>query len=700
MYIGFPYTAGLLAASIVHWHLWYAVVAVVLTAAMAVISIRRTVWKYVLISTLSMLTACCVYWGNAGITMQRQLALAGQEEIVFSGEITSISIYDSGYAQYILKGDINGTVPANVQYFCEDPSYAYGDSLTLTGIPQALQKRYVFDAEEYFRAQNVFLSMPMDAQVMHTERPHATLRSILYEWRQKMTERIQADRNEECAALLTGMLFGDKSDMSYSTRTALYRTGIGHVLAVSGLHMDFLALAVIRILRKCKADRRLSFGILAVLCVLFAICAGETVSVKRACMMILITQSAGLFFRKADILNTISIAMLLLTLENPMVIHSAAFWLSFSGTFGIAVFAPFMTGAMKRDTIPQRILADLVTFSCVFLAVLPASALYFREISLISPLSNLVIVPLCMAAFLLTALSVLVGAQGFLSFVLLGLAERIAGVILRFSRTLAELPWTHFGTDSNVLLVMIALSGIWILLCYALWRDRKLIFAAIAASLVVSCLACGTEQHYRNRNFHIAVLGEHRDCALVLRKGSDAVIVDLSGDSSAPDYVNAYLQSTGVRSIEALYLCEPKRQSIAGYDEILQFLTPEQVILLQEPEETLEFEIAGRTGILLPGSEKLFHGAVLNLSDGAAEVSCGGIRYVCCEEKMPLIPESEVLTIYGTSKNVLPESGILMVLDKRSVHHADSHTYIGENNLELAIAPAGKCSVRSLYGDT
>ncbi len=699
LYIGFPYTAGLLIASVVHWQMWFWVLGAVILTAAGILICRRNVWKYVLISTLSILTACCVYWCSDALYVQRILHFDGAENTAFSGEITAVTVHESGYATYLLDGELGG-IPARVQYFCEEPDYAYGDTLTLTGTPRAMQSTYIFSAEDYYRSQRVFLSMPMESEAEHTPRDHTTLRSLLYEWRQEMAARIQEHADEENGALMTGLLFGDKSAMSGSTKTSLYRAGIGHVLAVSGLHLDFLALCVIRLLRLCKTDRRLNFGVLAVLALLFVLCVGETVSVKRACIMILLSQSAGLFFRRADMLNSISIAMLLLTLENPFVIHSAASWLSFSGAFGIGVFARFMTEGMAQETVLQRQLRQFAAMCCVFAAMLPASLLYFREISLISPLTNLLLVPLCMLVLLLESLALLTGADGIFADWLLYAADRFSGLIVRISSELAELPWTYAGTDSNVIFAVMAASAVLLLLCYFLWKSRRLLGGALAVCILTASIAVGTERVSRSSDLRIAMLGEARDCVLVVHCRNEAVIVDMSGDTSAPDYVSAYLQSAGIREVDSLFLCAPKAKSMTKYDEALHFTAPSHVTVMQTPEKYAPYAVAGCEGNYAPVRELLFHGAQISLTKDAVQVQYADFLYVCAAEKYVQPETCAALTVFGTSRNALPDSGLLMVLDSRSCYAADSHTYIGNNNLELAVAADGRCRVRSLYADS
>ncbi len=699
--IGFPYAAGLLIASVVHSRLWFAALGAMALLAAAVLLYRKAAWKYVLLSTLSALTACCVYWCYNGLYVQKLLQYPQLEETVFTGTITSRTVYDSGNASYLLEGTFCDGQAATIQYFCDNTGYAYGDALTLTGSVEEVSSGYLFDAASYYQSRNVFLQMQQVTDVRHSPRVNITLRSLLYEWRGTMSSRIADSTGEESGAFLTGMLFGDKTGMSASTKTSLYRMGVGHVLAVSGLHLDFLALCIMGVLRKCRVDRRLSFGIMAFLALLFVLCVGETVSVKRACIMILISQSAGLFFRKADTLNSISIAMLLLCLENPMVIHNAGFWLSFSGAFGIGVLAPYMTAPLPDTTMLQKGLKQVLALFCVFLAVLPASALYFREVSLISPLSNLLLVPLCMLALLLTVLALLLGgAQGFLAEPILQTADGISALVLNSSRKLAGYSWTHCGTENRTAVSLLALTAAAVLLCYLLYRSRKWMCITASLGLAMTCVCSGAEQLYTARDLRIAVLGDGNHCVLVIRMGKEAVVADASGTSQLASYVQAYLQSSGTETVQTLYLCNPGIRSFRNYNELLTFCPPGKVCSVEAPEDVEHPEIAGTPVTVYQECEALFGGAWIRVSDKEILVEYGGVSFACCKADAETIPESDILTIYGRCGEVLPDCGILIVLDENAAYEEDASTWVGQNNLELTITPEGECRVRSLYADS
>ncbi|MDE5769094.1 MAG: ComEC/Rec2 family competence protein, partial [Oscillospiraceae bacterium] len=250
VWIGFSYLLGLLMASVVQFRIFLCT-GIVLFAGIVILW-NRTVWKYLLCSTLSCLIACCSYWHHEEI-MNREIVkqerYAGQE-VVFTGEVTELSRYQNSYTGYILTGHFEEDPESDgirIHLFCEDQNADYGDQMTISGIPERIRGSYGFDSEAYYRGKNIFLEFNFLTEILSVEKFKNSEKSgiqrifrnlvySIYHWRTDMTERLQSQMGEETGGFLTGMLFGDKSGMDRHMKKALYRTGIGHLLAVSGLH--------------------------------------------------------------------------------------------------------------------------------------------------------------------------------------------------------------------------------------------------------------------------------------------------------------------------------------------------------------------------------------------------------------------------------------------------------------------------------
>ena len=92
-------------------------------------------------------------------------------------------------------------------------------------------------------------------------------------------------------------------------------------------------------------------------------------SVIRAFIMITLTGSSVLFYRRSDVLNSLCIAVIIITLPSPFVIRDASFLLSVSGAFGIGVFAQYMTKGMPDEKGSQKLIKIIIAFSLVTLFV-------------------------------------------------------------------------------------------------------------------------------------------------------------------------------------------------------------------------------------------------------------------------------------------------------------------------------------------
>ena len=717
LWIGFPYLLGLVAASAVTGQFRIVLCIGIVLSALLLCLFSRTVWKYLLLSTLSCLIACCHYWHHETSTIGRQQDYVGQE-IIFTGEVTELSVYDSGYAGYVLTGyfaEIPEETGIKIKLFCENQNADYGDWITIAGIPEKIQGNYIFDSAEYYQARNIFLEFGIMIEILEVEKnPEQSLfRKLvygIYHWRTDMIQKILDRMGQETGSLLTGMLFGDKSAMSRETKKDLYRTGIGHILAVSGLHLDFLAACVGFLLKKCHAGRKFSFGMIAIVCSLFVICAGGTVSVKRACIMILISRSAGIFFREPDTLNALSIAVLLLGIENPFVIDSAAFWLSCSGAFGIGVVADYMTKQEnsesvrnqpdRREEFFRKILKNGISFCWVFVVILPVSVLYFKEISLISPLSNLLLVPVCMLMLLLGAGAVCFGCDGIFAELCCSGANFLGRCILRISDFVTGLSWTHATLDSEIIIFLVLAGAVFVILVQIMIRDKKFTGIAVVFALGITCLAVSVENMLHMQELKIAILGNDTNCVIVVRSGTNAVLVDLSGHVKNAEYVSAYLEETGIQKIQEIYLNKPSEKILNAYGEYLTDPSPEQYYFRKELSSGTESEELPAY-VILDSQELLFHGALLKIRENRLEILYEEKLFLGTNEKTSLADLAEdpdILMIYGKSENIQPDCGILIILDENSCYDlADAYNYIGENNLEITIAENGRCKVRRLY---
>jgi competence protein ComEC len=198
------------------------------------------------------------------------------------------------------------------------------------------------------------------------------------------------------AALLSGLLLGERGGLPPEIHEAFRRAGVYHVLAVSGFNVALLAAAVWTILAMAGMPRRLSALGAMTAVVGFAAVVGREPSVMRATIMAVLVLAALVLEREASMMNSLALAALVILALRPGDLADPGFQLSFAATAGI-VAAP----------LPRRpVLGALAVSAAAQLAVVPVTLAHFNQLSTVGLLANLGVVPLAGVATILGLLAV------------------------------------------------------------------------------------------------------------------------------------------------------------------------------------------------------------------------------------------------------------------------------------------------------
>src|SRR5947199_5835555 len=202
------------------------------------------------------------------------------------------------------------------------------------------------------------------------------------------------------AALLTGLLLGERTALPSELDEGFRRAGVYHVLAVSGFNVALLAGATLALCRLARVGRRPSAVAAIVVVVGFAAVVGPEPSVLRAVVMAVLVLAALLLEREASVTNSLALAALAILAIRPGDLLDPGFQLSFAATAGI-VAAP-----MPRGTLAAALAVSLAAQ----LAVLPVALVHFNQLSTVGIIANLAAVPLAGAATVLGLLAVVAAA--------------------------------------------------------------------------------------------------------------------------------------------------------------------------------------------------------------------------------------------------------------------------------------------------
>lgn len=362
-----------------------------------------------------------------------------------------------------------------------------------------------FDYRAHLQARGVRLRMSVDepSSVMpdDEERPRwgAGWLGNLRRWsRARLVEGL----DERIAPLAAALILGQRDELDPDLSDAFGRTGTSHLLAVSGLHLQALAVAIGGLLLLVGVPRRPRYALVALATVGYAVLVGLSPSVARSMVMTLSFCAAVLANREPRPANTLALAGILTSVVNPAFVFDVGCQLSFLAVAALFWLLPPARELAKRiaaclrewtigppdplakldpwnRTIPRRAMSVVARFATegllvsavVWAAAAPLTALRFHLFSPIGVLLNLPLVPLMSLALMLGALQLAMAAVGL---PIAGALGALVGWLLTLSESIvrwgAALPRGHHFTPGptwKTSLIFYALLTVAIFLAHA-----------------------------------------------------------------------------------------------------------------------------------------------------------------------------------------------------------------------------------------
>ena len=228
---------------------------------------------------------------------------------------------------------------------------------------------------------------------------YSGIRQGLYELRMEIIERLEklCSDNKGIFSIINNkngiigaIILGDKTDFDSDIKELYSVSGIAHILAISGLHISFIGMAIYRLLR--RRFRFLFSAAVSIPVVLsFGIMSGFGISTIRAIIMFILKIMGEVLGRKYDAITAISLAGLVLLVQNPFVVCNSGFQMSFGAIIAIVLILPIVEEILNTDNKIIKVLSANFTISLVMNPIL---AWNYYELPTFSFLLNIVVVPL------------------------------------------------------------------------------------------------------------------------------------------------------------------------------------------------------------------------------------------------------------------------------------------------------------------
>jgi len=255
-----------------------------------------------------------------------------------------------------------------------------------------------FDSRKYYLSLGFYGKIEAGTiEVINSE--YSGIRQGLYELRMEIIERLEklCSDNKGIFSIINNkngiigaIILGDKTDLDSDIKELYSVSGIAHILAISGLHISFIGMAIYRLLR--RRFRFLFSAAVSIPVVLsFGIISGFGISTIRAIIMFILKIIGEVLGRKYDAITAISLAGLVLLVQNPFVVCNSGFQMSFGAIIAIVLILPIVEEILNTDNKIIKVLSANFTISLVMNPIL---AWNYYELPTFSFLLNIVVVPL------------------------------------------------------------------------------------------------------------------------------------------------------------------------------------------------------------------------------------------------------------------------------------------------------------------
>ena len=308
-------------------------------------------------------------------------------------------------SDFICRRAVSGNVLATVGLY---PSYEYGLPVFIQCRLQAPEAFAEFNYDRYLARHDIYSLCYFPKISTADVSINLTVKQKFYQkifyLKNKLKQSIDYGLLEPESSLLKAIILGDRRGLSPDLLDNFAKAGISHVIAISGMHIAIISIIILNTLLFVGLSRRQSFLFASLILFSYIILIGLSASALRAGFMAFLAMVAVYFGRLNKMANSLCLAAVILLLFNPLLLRDdVGFQLSFLALLGIIYTKPLIDNlVLKFFTLkPKFYLESIikpvwevisVTLAAQFLTI-PLLIYYFHQVSIVSLIVNLLVLP-------------------------------------------------------------------------------------------------------------------------------------------------------------------------------------------------------------------------------------------------------------------------------------------------------------------
>lgn len=368
--------------------------------------------------------------------------------------------------------------------------------------------------------------------------------------------------------LVAALILGEKSRLDPDQKQNFIRSGVMHVMAVSGLHAMILSIFILNLLFFLKRRFNLVRIILAVLLLwAFAFITGLTPSVLRATIMFTFIQAGNLMHRKVNGINSVLASAFVLVLLHPSVIFDSGFLLSYSAViFIIAFYREFYLIIHPANKVLDWLWQSVAITIIAQLGTLPLTIMLFNRFPVWFLITNTIIVPISSVGIILGCLIPVLYPIRAISMAIGVILDWLTWLMDLLTEKAASLPLSGItGLGMTVPECILLFCLITALMISVIKRSKVVIFPTIGLMLLYALVSASDMIHTKRTN-ELIVYNSLSGREIGIRTGK---ILNLYADTLPPGA--AVSRHCSVKGLKLKYipLNHASRLVRAGKTEIL-----------------------------------------------------------------------------------------------------------------------------------
>ena len=412
-----------------------------------------------------------------------------------------------------------------------------------------------FDSALYYRSKGIACLANEIEDIVILGCDEASLYQKAQEYRLSLSRRLVNYSDSGTGGLLSALILGEREYLDGEIKLDFSRTGLSHVLALSGMHLSILCYAFSKMATIFGLGKRGCKFFEIIFVSLYMILTGFPVSVVRAGLMVILASLLFLVARSRDSITNLLLAVTIICIFEPFSVYDVSLWLSAFAALGVIVSYELFEKIkfLQRNRL-QKVLAYLFSsfFASLFaiISTLAITTFAFDTISIFSLISTIAFTPLILVFMYLGIFFLMFCGLIPMGSVVTGYGDFLTNLIGKLS----SLRFSLLSTESSVTQVLVIFATVSLFLFFVLdIKKKRLAAATLTVMFVLVIVSSLVFTVSKNDKFAFKYSEFDGEESLLLKSNGEAslIAVSLSNVTSAYQTVN-YLKENQILYLDNL----------------------------------------------------------------------------------------------------------------------------------------------------